>query len=272
MIEIELFGSDVSEQILIPGDWNEFDLPELEQMASAIGKHGNKIALVIGIVAYRAAKDKAKLPDGWQARLWAEDVATGLLSVADHWFGKNTLTRNPIPSIVLRPGQKIIGPGDDFNDMTCGEFESCEVSFLLYAQNKELKHLADLAHTLWRPELDHKKRVSYDPDQGASFFTEKDAVNLQVIWLWYIGCRMSLASLFPDIFPQAGSSEGEEEKEASAESEVDLTAFTRLIHSGAGERNGSRKEIRAMLLKEFLFDVQLQMELQREMEEKMKTK
>lgn len=257
MIDIDLFNTQFSETVQMPETWNDFTVQELELLSRTLNNNGSAVEYVLSVLQGRIAMKGLKMPSGMIYKLNPEDVGGELMDMAELWLKQNNLTKNPYPEL-----QGYIGPADDFNNLTCGEFEAAEVAYLLASSEKSQKNLAELAAILWRPKQKNGKRQPYEPnDEIPSFFHNIDPVILQVIWLWYMGCRDNLSNIFPRLFPKSGNNKNEN---------PDLTAVTKMIHSGAGERNGSRKEIRAMLLKEFLFDVQLQMQDYEDMKAKMK--
>ncbi len=72
--------------------------------------------------------------------------------------------------------------------------------------------------------------------------------------------------LFPDVFSAGGNDT------TMLDEPTDLSSFTRLIHSGAGAKNGTRTEIRATPVKEYLVDCQWAAEQAKQAEQDAKKK
>ena len=114
-----------------------------------------------------------------------------------------------------------------------------------------------LAAILYRPRSG-KTRIPYQDYQAERIkplFKKLPHHQLLLIHTWYCGCRANLPKYFPNVFDSKTSSKN-----------IDLSAFTKCIHAGAGPRNGTRPQIRETLLKEFLLDMDLQAKAAAELE------
>lgn len=262
MLNIELFDQkNLRKVVSLPSSWNEFTLKELKIISDCLLKNKSKQEMIISILKKRAKTQKIRLPRNWIYKLSVEDCVKELLPIAEIWLEKNQLTKQPFPKI-----GSLFGPDDFFDNITCGEFEDTDIYFVLFSINKDSVNLQKLAQTLWRPLNENRKRIAFENYQLprlSSFSRLKSAITLHIIYLWYSGCRLSIMELFPEIFLRGIPDEN---------NEPEVGAFTKLIHSGAGERNGNREEIRAMPLKEFLFDCQLQIQAKEAMEAELKNK
>lgn len=152
------------------------------------------------------------------------------------------------------------GPADNFNDITVGEFEDAEHYFIKWFQSKEQVEIADLIGVLWRPVADGQ-RVPY-LEYHISFESARTIELLRpnmryVALLWYMGCKALLPRMYPLVY---GGTDAP--VDANTPPEVDRMAITKLIHHGAGPKNGTREQIRKMKLHEFLFDLNLEAEKQ----------
>lgn len=128
-------------------------------------------------------------------------------------------------------------PLPDFDDTTVGAFEDADAQLTLWLRNQNPDHLISFARSWY----------------GGVLPSNLNPFTLKAIALCFIGCKNRLKKYFPLVF----SASDDTQSEASAS---DHLALTRLIHHSAGQRNGTREQIRKTLLKEFLFDCQLEAE------------
>lgn len=248
-----------SHNIDIPTTWNELTTPELELIAKALQDNGARQNLLLSLISGRAKRQGIRLQRGWQQLLDLENATIDGLPLVDELLKENNRTINPYPILA-----SFYGPESNFGNLTVGEYEDAEVMSSLYHKEQNTKRLATIVAILWRPlNKKTRKRTAY-AGVGAnskSFSRRVSNEKLHAIHLWYIGCRAQLVKTFPEVFSGGNG---------NVDSEPDLTAFTRVIHAGAGVKNGTRAEVRALLLKEFLFDCQLAAEQAAEMEAEMK--
>jgi hypothetical protein len=254
MTTIHLFQPrklDIS--IDFPTIWDELHLSEMKIIAQAIDRNCSKNELLCKLVQYRAGN---KLPANWVARLDHELAAIEGLPLIDLLLQNNNLTLNPLPHIRSR-FRNYYGPSDEFNDLTTGEFEDCESLFIKYSRHQDPSFLADMVTVLYRRKK-HGKRAPYTGFSGEPSFSGRlHPTTLQLVYFWYAGCRSSLPLAFPRVFSGGAALDN---------GEPDLMAVTTLIHNGAGPKNGTRDQVRRTMIKEFLFDCELMIEQQEELE------
>jgi hypothetical protein len=82
-----------------------------------------------------------------------------------------------------------------------------------------------------------------DAEAYSKYFATLAQEQLYVMYLWFAGCVATLPLLFPNVYEGNGGTADE----------PDPMAFTKCIHTGAGNKNGTRQQIRMMPLEEFLF-------------------
>ncbi|MFC4261909.1 hypothetical protein ACFOWM_03400 [Ferruginibacter yonginensis] len=261
MVSITLYVTGgFSHTIDFPENWNELTVAELEIVAAAQINHGNsepvsKAVVLTSIIEQRAKQNGIELPSTWKESLDFEAAATQGFDAINFLYTTNNRTINPYPTLTVG-GKRMIGPADDFDSITCGEMEDCEVFFMQMVQEPSINKLAHIAAILWRP-----RNAPYKAKQCESRIPAFEALPLPqlfAIYMWYTGCRNNLPLYFPKVY--GGGS--------NTSTTPDLTAFTKCIHAGAGAKNGLRENIRAMLAKEFLFDMNLEAEQAEEMRKK----
>ncbi len=245
-----------SHTIEFPSTWDELTNAEVElvakQQLSANAQLTQNENLFIGkalvftaLIDSRAALQNIQLPADWKTNLNYDDAATQGFDAIGFLYKENNRTINPYPQLTVG-GKRMIGPADDFNEITCGEMEDCEVFFMLFSQEPSLELLAKIAAVLWRP-----RNAPYNAKASESRVARFKSLPPEVlfaIYIWYTGCRNQLPKIFKEVY--AGGD--------SQSNEPDVTAFTKCIHAGAGAKNGTRDKIRIMPAKEFLFDMNLE--------------
>jgi hypothetical protein len=247
--------------IQFPSGWDELLPEEVMEISRQQIKEGNtqeaaRAAILKFIISLRTKLSKQKLPPQWMNLIDAEQAVINGYPLLDFIYNENELTRVPEQKIMC-----FYGPADAFEELTCGEFEDTEIEFNKFYTEPDIIPLAKLAAILWRPSsipLCRSRRVSYitwqhktatyktyDANKPAKHFLKISPERLYAIFTWYVGCRSQLPKLFPTVH------EGGEKK-----NEMDLHAFTKCIHAGAGPKNGSRQTIRLMKVFEFFFDME----------------
>ncbi|MBK8146295.1 MAG: hypothetical protein IPK62_15570 [Bacteroidetes bacterium] len=242
MTEITLYKNKAAvDTVQFPTDWSELSAKELSFIAEAIYAGKLKEADLFLCIIMNRSRKKNLIP-----LLDLEQCAIDGIPLVKFITEEIMLTKNPMPEV-----KDYFGPADNFEDLTCGEFEDAEACFFSLKEMKEEKYLNSLMATLWRKKVNGKRipYIDYDVKPHMSVFEKINFKNKIIVFLWYIGCRENIAKLFPLIF----SGEGPESDTPPA------LAFTNCIHMGAGVKNGTRDNIRKMLLKEFLYDIQLQL-------------
>ncbi len=263
MIEINLYQTNVVDaSIPFPSEWNEFNLQELHLVAKSILTNfatpaQATAALFRSLLKMRCGKKVKNI----EKRLDDEDAVINGLPALDFIYKENNLTKQPYPTLRLSTFrfQTFYGREDDFNNLTCGEFEDCEIFFNQFVIEPDATTLANLAAILFRPKnkkyLGYNDRTKsfeeYDSERMVPHFKKLKPWVLYSIFLWYAGCRSQLPKIFPNCF-------GAARQPTEETREPDFLIFTKCIHAGAGPKNGSRNDIRCTLLKEFFLEIELQ--------------
>lgn len=201
---------------------------------------------------------------GIDKQLDAEDTVINGLPAIEFIYKENNLTKQPYPTLKLK-FVTLYGPADDFNSITCGEFEDAEFFFNKFVQDPTAGYLAHLAAVLYRPKTLWKRKIkkyitinkvtgtaeNYDVEKMVPHFAKLEPWVLYTIFLWYAGCRNQLPKIFKNCF-------GPSKQETEENREPDFLIFTKCIHASAGPKNGTRNQIRCTLLKEFFLEIELQ--------------
>lgn len=245
----------------IPANWDELTTPELEMVSGLLTsdeKDSGKIAAAIfaGLLHIRALNARANLGDNWLKRISPEDVGWHGLDAISFLFEKSTRTINPYPSLRLEGitgrNSAFAGPANAFEDITCGQMEDAETILTLAGENITTDTLASLAAIFWQIPPAERNIDSWKPgdeylakkaERLKPNFAKLSKEKLTAILYWYSGCRNLLPQLFPNVYGKEGKGK------------ADPAAFTKCIHAGAGNKNGTREQIRKMIALEFLFDM-----------------
>lgn len=267
MITIELYKpKSVDISIGFPDHWNECTLPELEAIAECIflAKYTRQ-QLLMQLLRLRLKETYPNYRMGHIEYLLAmvsvDDLALNYTQLTQFIFDKIELTRQPLPTL-----GKLLGPAETFTDMCWGEYEDAEALFLpliemldVCKKSKNLpnfvllnhKAIAEWVSLLWRAAGANGKRIPYHEfDKPLQPTVMANNNHLLVCMLWYMGCKAKLPTMFPMVYSTAEGDIGA----------PDPMATTKLTHHGAGPKNGSRADIRKMLMFEFLYDLQLEAE------------
>ena len=192
-----------------------------------------------------------------QNKINLEDACLNGLPLIDFLFEENHRTEQPYSQIKL-PGAgtgTVYGPLSDFNNLTVGEFEEAEQFYYQFGENPTHECLANLAAILYRPENtpyftydQYKgKYIAYDTAGLLPAFMKKKPWELYTIFIWYVGCKNEMPKIFPTVH-EGGTTNGT----------PDPMVFTKCIHSDTNPKNGTREQIRTMMLKEYFFDMEMQ--------------
>lgn len=238
-------------QVSFPETWDELTTEELLevcrlQLQQYPTPGAGRIAIFSALLNIRA-RVHTTLPLNFVQQVSMDDMAGTGYHLVDFLFTGNTRTIQPLPTLTTGKTE-LVGPADAFNNLTCGEFEDCEIFFNRFIANPSHETLASMAAILYRPKgkyitLDTSGQpVRYDYKTMLPHFMAMPQHFLYSIFTWYSGCKAQLPLLFPTMY------------EGGGDGEPDAAVFTKCIHAGAGPKNGSRKDIRLMLLKEFYFD------------------
>ena len=234
-----------------PATWDELTQPELLQVCKHLIvplspelETTRRTAILLSILKLRTAH--LRLPRHWMSQIDISDFAVASTDLLQFIFTETNRTLPPFPK--LRIGFKLSyrpAPAANFDDLHVGEYEDADVFANLFAQTKEAKFLALLAASVFRPS--RRYNASYKADKYEQAFLKLPAEKLMAIYTWFRGCQAQLPSLFKDLMEKSGDDKKNH----------DLTIFTQCIHAAAGPKNGMRHQVRALLLKELLFDMNL---------------
>ncbi len=229
MISIELYQPNaVNEKIDYPSTWDELTPHEMKVIG--VGYFGTALSraeLLLAILESRLGKKRINL----LPMLSIEDLSIEYMSLTE--FITERIDRTE--SI---PIENLYCPTADFEDITVGEYEEADIALSQYIADANPQHLVDFFKTYYRVDKSVQDHIP-------------DTATMQACALCFIGCKSFLPKSFPLVFGGG---------EAGKQTQPDLLALTKLIHSGAGPRNGTRDNIRRMPLKEFLYDCQLEAE------------
>lgn len=241
--------------VRLPKSWNVLEPCELHYISESIIKGRNQNDIAVFILKNRAKE--SRLPKNWVKLLEHENCYRELSPWIDGLIERFDLTNQPFP-VLKHFGFKKFGPDDQFKDLTCGEFEDVEKHFVKYCTSKDVTHLRHIVETLWRSKKNGvRKPYNSSKSKISSFSRSCSAVSLHTLYIWYSSCRSYLPKLFPNLH------EGEPPAKGQA---PDLMVFTRLIHEGAGAKNGTRDQIRKTFLLEFLYECELSIKKAKELE------
>ncbi len=275
MNTIELFQpGGINASVEVPAQWNELDRDELLHIAEHLLWPYVKpeyflSAVFFFLLQHRAKRQGIDLPASFANMLNAEDIAM-YQGEALEWIRRdNQLTEQLIPTVAPYKRDFLMrGPVSNFNDLTCGEFEDCEVFSFLYNQEKNKEHLLMIMAILYRTEHEGRRlpyvtpswnrvpaalhylykeeddMIMYNAEAGKVLLTDFPEYYLLATYIWYTSCRAQLSGIFPHVFGGGGNGE------------PDIAAFTKCIHAGAGPKNGTRDKIRRSLLKAFMMDME----------------
>ncbi len=263
VISLNLYQAGiVDETVDFPENWNELELAELHAIARVMLSNLEEAQvqqsiILLELIKFRA--QKKRIPIDIIQRLDPEDLTLHGLPLVEFLYNDNSLTRQPYKTIrvpaetsFFSRGLGMIGPQDDFQDMTCGEYEAAELYFLQFKVNNDPALLASMAAVLYRKDgrefisYNYKKAsfITYDHEAYAKHFARLDHHVLFTIFMWYNGCRSMLPKLFPTLHEDGGSGK------------PDLMVFTKCIHAAAGPKNGTRDEVRRTGLLALFFEME----------------
>lgn len=215
-------------EIQYPSSWDELSAIDMVIVAeSYFEQKYTPVEVCIKLIEYRLTAEQARL---YIPMLSLEDVSMEYSPLTE--FLRGDITRT-IP-ITISTGYC---PQPDFDDTTAGIFEEADVHLSTWLQHSDPDQLIQFFKTWYKLEYPSPVNPS----------------TLKAIALCFIGCKNNLKRYFPLVFN--APAEGEANSSAP-----DALALTRLIHHAAGPKNGTREQIRKTLIKEFLFDCQLEAE------------
>lgn len=238
-------------EIPFKSEWDELTTDELKFVIEAQQQDYSMPRIFAKLVENSARENKIKLPYNWASRLNKQQAAIIALDGLKFLYDENKLTKFPFKLLVV-DSVALIGCGDQFTDFTCRQMEGAFPQFLLFKEKVKIEHLHEMCacfFSLADNRHDTGERITEKSVAEMLPIMQKlDLTTLLCCYTWYAGCLQLLPQRFPELYD---TPEGEQQ-------EFNYTQFTHLIHNGTGERNGSRENIRAMRLLEFLFDLWLQ--------------
>lgn len=267
MVTVQLYQPGaVDFKFSFADNWNELSPAQLQVIAKSFFKDVQDQAEAKAAVLFNLLNMyKKKLPANTIKHIDIDDLATVGQDLIGFIWEDNLLSKQPYPRLHLGWLNIMHGPANDFDSITCGEYELSEICLNKFFADKDIKHLAELAAILWRPHNVPLYRYNRQSNDYIQYNYEKRIPAFQLlpedvlftIFLWYCGCRNWLAKFFPHVYSGGGESNG-----------PDMMAFTKCIHASAGEKNGTRQQVRMVKLKELLFDSELEMIEAKKIEEK----
>lgn len=266
MITIQLYKyKDVDITIQLPTEWNECALHELKLITAAIFlKKYSDFELLIEFIRYRIGVARPTETVASIQRiillLNIEDLSLTYTDLLSFIHDDIRLTNQPIKKLA-----QLVGPDSDFTNLTCAEFEDAEfhlnewIELMKTEEGKALEinlpKVIEIIAILWRPISVPYHEYKPSEDIKAQLASLNPSL-LYVALLWFMGCKAELPESYPFVY-------GRDEKVITIGTpNNDTLAFTKLIHHGAGTKNGTRADIRKMPIREFLFDLNLTAENQ----------
>ncbi len=257
MVTINLYqakGIDI--QIEFPSCWNDLDHSEIIeicklQLLNPTNKEDNRVSFFFFIIETRCKQKGNFLKSDWKEKTDLE-IVSQILYLLDFIYNENNLTQQLHKTLEVE-GKILIGLENDFENITCGEFECLEILFHEFNDSPSAEVLAKMCAIIFREkghqfqEIINEKLVTYDFDEKSKPFLNLKAWILYSIYTWYCGCRLNLPNKFPTVYEGDGT---------SSKSDPDALAFTKCIHSGAGVKNGTRNQIRITPLLEYMFEME----------------
>lgn len=262
MTTVQLFQPPrININLQLPTQWNELHRHELSSVATALllaDKMPPRAFLLKRMMEYRAKLQRIRLPRKLFGKLNPEDAVINGYPLLDFIFAENNLTQQPYNRIKL-PGLypcTVYGPHSGFDNLTVCEYED---AFFFYNQFKcdpLIIHLATMAAILWRKKnkpylVRNKSNDGYSTYNHTALlprFRRLPVTTLFTMYLWFEGCQQQLQKIFYEVYNQPAN-------DAAADGG---DGFTRAIHAAAGPKNGTRAQVRCLLIKEFLYDAQLE--------------
>lgn len=244
---------DNKKRFLLPDSWDELTYEQLYSIAVHIFEYNIvkeeatraylQTKIVLELSGYSTADTKNEFLQ--------TEIARKVLPTMDWMFEKNMLTKQLLPSILLRKRislQRFHGPADNFNNLTFEEFDDAEYWFI-ELMNPDTKHrekaLNMLCAILYRPymETPGDTRIPYhasENDKRADWFANCDTRHKLCVLLWYMGCRNALTDQFHELFSGKGDGEGN---------------WTMLAHSLAGPVLGDIQKVNKSPIRQVLTEM-----------------
>lgn len=266
MVTVSLYKPGaVNYSFPFPQEWNEFTTAQLQAVANAFYISQKEEAETKAAVLFNLLNmHRKKLPMNTIKHIDIDDLATVGSDLIQFIWEDNHLTRQPYPVLRIGWRHKFTGPADGFDNLTCGEYEQAEIELARFNKEKKIHHLAAMAAILYRPKgvklYSFKPSINeyelYQYEKMIPAFLKLPPEVLYTIFLWYCGCRNMMVKYFPYVYSGGGAGV------------PDILAFTRCIHAAAGDKNGSRQQVRLLLVKELHFEMNEEAKKAEELEKK----
>lgn len=263
MTEIHLYKPNVIDiKVPFPTQWDEITLPELENIAGLLLSENPNALPTIFIQLLKSRLKHTKQANRIIQNLDPEQLYLEALPLLEFIQKKNTLTHFPYKQLVKLPI-----PQHHFNSITVAMYEDAAIYSHKWQKTNQTAHLIRLITALLNPyKFLPQSNFSLEGlyNRYKAWRTNKKikkltTTQIQVIFLWYLGCENSLPTLFPRLY--AGSKTSQESTSAT---------FTKIVHQAATSGNYNRADIRALLIKELLFDIECALETQDKKEQEAK--
>lgn len=271
MQTIEIKHNNVSIPLEFASEWNELNKLQLIFIAKfwekwrAISAEGKslmtaKTQLLLRLIGKSNKHNKLQLE--LLKQLDAEQVYE-VAQTTNFVFENNTLTNCPLP-IVSVGFRKFYAPDNGLENIIASEFAFAEANFFNYHKSGNIKDLELLIATIYRPfNPEYKKtgikRLPFIKEKIDHYQAQLKKLSYeekQLIYLWYIGCRMSIVANFPSVF----SSENQSNAESSG--------WISIIMAMAGDKFGAFEQTSATDLHLLLLELK---EMNRRASKKQKT-
>lgn len=214
MIELIIDGK---EKRLIAEKWDELTGRQLVAVSAVICTEVRPVAKALKLFKILSGLSDKKMRTIPHEVIQAQLLPmTEWLNDADLWLTKQLLPR-------LKLGRRVyLGPSDDLSNLRFVEFNFAETALNEWHQDKTnefaLYRFVAILYRTTRKDYDLKEDPDGDKrelfnanhiDSHALYLQRKLPFNYVLgIMIWYQGCRMKIAQLFPDIF--SGGDEGGE--------------------------------------------------------------
>lgn len=244
MTSIELYQpNQINLKVDFPSSWDDLSMDELKVVARSFFYNTvEPTELFIALLSYRISIAHPKVNISHLiAMLNINDVAMEYAQLIAFLKEKIILLDFP------QPLEGFTMPSPGFEEITVGQFEKADLHFNLWLQNDA-------------SQLPEFFKAFFNTDKLASID------EILVAALVFIGCKNQLSILFPILFPKQEATEPDEDEEEVEKAPIpvkykayDPRALVNLIHEKAGPINGTRHQIRATKLVEFLYECQRNM-------------